>query len=250
MLAVGSGPAQAQSMGYGTMGQPFAAYPNVQYAPMPVAPQAYPYPGGPAVLPPAQGLGYTRFERDSWLADCRARYDGGGREKGGIIGSLIGAIGGGILGHEITKGTRTRRIGGTLLGAGVGGLAGMAIGALIGGSGDDQELDECETYLRNYQGGYLPGPGYGYEAGYQYGGGYGQAYGGYTTVMVQVPVQAAHSYAAPVRRETSEITEEVVEEVVTYPQTTTYVEPAPVVKYVRTAPASPQVSGKTVRYTK
>src|SRR5690606_7731493 len=113
-------------------------------------------------LPPQPALGYTEAERDAWLADCREQYYGKGRRSGGIIGGLIGAIGGGILGHEVTNGSSTRRLGGTLIGAGVGGLAGLAIGAAIGASGDERKIDECEAYLHRYTGGYGPEAGYGY----------------------------------------------------------------------------------------
>lgn len=191
------------------------------------------YAEGPG-LPPMPSVGYTRDERDAWLADCRATYYGEGRRTGGIIGSLIGAVGGGILGHEIVDGNRTRRIGGTLIGAGVGGLAGLAIGAAIGAAGDrDERIDECEAYLRRWQGGYLPGHGYGY--------GYGHY--GYTTVMVPVQVQRGYSYSAPIEREEEYVTEEVIEERVVVPAKTT--------KYVKTAPAPTKyVKGKTVRSVK
>lgn len=195
--------------------------PTVPYA---AAAVAYPAPGAAAPyhdpyaapgLPPLPTLGYTEAERDAWLADCRAQYYGEGRRRGGVIGGLLGAVGGGILGHEVTGGSRTRRIGGTLIGAGVGGLAGLAIGAAIGAAGDEERIDECEAYLRHYAGGYS---------------GYGYGYHGYTTVMVPVQVRTAYAYSAPVRREHSEVIAEVVEETVEAPR-----EP---VKYVRTAPVS------------
>ena len=234
---------------------PLTAYPDERYpAPpqpmvMPPAPEMH-YPAGTPVhpappaygtyhdgmtqhygapgLPPQPSIGYTVAERDAWLADCRAQYYGKGKRTGGIIGGLIGAIGGGILGHEIADGSRTRRIGGTLIGAGVGGLAGLAIGAAIGASGDEKRIDECEAYLRQYTGGYAPGPGYGY--------GYGHGSYGYTTVMVPVQMQTRYTYSAPIRREHREVIEEVIEETVVVPRKTTkYVEtsPAPATKYVK-----------------
>lgn len=179
-------------------------------------------------LPPLPSVGYTLAEREAWLADCREQYYGKGKRTGGFIGGLLGAIGGGILGHEVTDGNRTRRIGGTLIGAGIGGLAGLAIGAAIGSSEDERKIDECEAYLRHYTGGYTPGPGYGYGYGYH----------GYTTVMVPVQVQSAYVYSAPVRREHREVIEEVIEETVVVPRTRT--------KYVRSAPAP---ASKSVKVT-
>ena len=249
---------------------PMAGYPQVDYAPAPVtAPAevyyesaAVPYPGGPVPgpapilhaqhhaqggyhggpgLPPLPSVGYTAADRDAWLADCRTTYYGEGKRNGGIIGGLLGAIGGGIVGHEVTNGNRTRRIGGTLIGAGVGGLAGLAIGAAIGAATDrDERIDECEAYLRRWQGGYLPaGAGYGYQQGYGYG------YHGYTTVMVPVQVQSGYTYSAPIRRENSYVIKDVIEERVV--PATKYVRAT---KYVKAAPATKYVTGKTVRRTK
>jgi hypothetical protein len=201
------------------------------------------YRDGPG-LPPMPSVGYTAADRDDWLSECRETYYGEGKRTGGIIGGLLGAIGGGILGHEVTNGSRTRRIGGTLIGAGIGGLAGLAIGSAIGAAGDEERIDECEAYLQRWQGGYRPGPGYGYPAGYGYG------YYGYTTVMVPVQVQAAYTYSAPIRREHEYVIEEIIEEKVVVPATkyTKYIEQAPA---PAPAPAPAKyVKGKTVSYTK
>ncbi len=87
------------------------------------------------------------FEREQWLAECRRRTDGrDGKEKGGIIGSLLGAITGGIIGNRVSSG---ERLAGTLIGAGTGGLAGLAIGTLIG-DGDDDDGYDCEAALNDY----------------------------------------------------------------------------------------------------
>ena len=180
-------------------------------------------------LPPVPSIGYTQDQRDAWLADCRQQYSGS-KKKGGLIGGLLGAIGGGIAGHELTDGSKTRRLGGTLIGAGVGGLVGAAIGSAIGGAADRKDMDECEAYLQHYTGGYQYGNGYGY--------GYG--YGGYVTVMVPVQVQGAYTYSAPTRHETSYVVEEVIEEKVDVPQTK-YVKAVPVTKYVKTAPTTKYV---------
>ncbi len=87
------------------------------------------------------------FEREQWLEECRRRTNGkDGDEKGGIIGSLLGAIAGGIIGNRVSDG---ERLAGTLIGAGTGGLAGLAIGSLIGGRDKDDGYD-CEASLDNY----------------------------------------------------------------------------------------------------
>ncbi|MXO60508.1 hypothetical protein GRI89_13260 [Altererythrobacter salegens] len=207
--------------GYGAVQYP---QPAPQYAP-PVTqyPAEYPAQTG---LPPVPTVGYTLQQREAWLADCRRRYYGEKKKSGGLIGGLLGAIGGGIAGHEVTNGSSHRRLGGTLIGAGVGGLLGAAIGSAIGAASDRDDIDECEAYLNNYTGGYGPGPAY---------GPYGYGYTGYVTVMVPVATQATYTYSAPTRRETQYVTEEIVEEKVVVPQT----------KYVRTAPAT-----KTTKYTK
>src|SRR3990167_2098035 len=127
----------------------------------PGVPEAYPTAPG---LPPMPNLGYTHDDRKAWLADCRTPYYGEGKKKGGIIGGVLGAVTGGIIGHEVTNGSSTRRLGGTLIGAGVGGLAGLAIGAMIGAASDDKKIDECEAYLRRYEGSYGGGDDRDYPA--------------------------------------------------------------------------------------
>ncbi len=105
------------------------------------APAAYPAPGyTPAYAP-------VVFEREQWLDECNRRTNGRDeRDKGGIIGGLLGAIGGGIIGNRISD---NERLGGTLIGAGVGGLAGLLLGNLIGGGKKNDRYD-CEAALDGY----------------------------------------------------------------------------------------------------
>lgn len=155
--------------------------------------------GGPA-------LGYSLAEREAWLADCRALYLGDAyytgeqRERGGnggVIGGIFGAVAGGIAGNRIADG---ERLAGTLIGAGVGGLAGLAIGSLFGGGGERDEerrdallrqeatiANYCESYLQRYESG-------------RYGGAYGYA-------LQAQPVMLVQMVPAPGRRSSGECTE-------------------------------------------
>ncbi len=169
-------------------------------------------------------LGYAPapvvFDRAQWLAECRRRTQGlSRRERAGIIGGLIGAIGGGIIGNTVADGNR---LGGTLLGAGVGGAAGVLAGNAIAG-GRDRDRYECEDVLESYlaQPGNvvqtapqriasraIPAPGYAYQGyaapqyGYSYG--YAPAYPAYDYGYVQqqtvlVPVQTMQQQRVIVR---------------------------------------------------
>ena len=130
-------------------------------------------------------LGYTMLEREAWLADCRllmadagGYYDGYYEEEndGGLVGGLIGLIGGGFAGNRIADGDRLL---GTVIGAGIGGLAGAVIGAAIDGDSDVYEPGEvdanelwaaryCDAYLRRYElagtAGFYGEPAYGHSA--------------------------------------------------------------------------------------
>jgi hypothetical protein len=122
--------------------------------------------------------------RDAWLADCRQRLS---RRDNGLGGALLGGVVGGAAGYGIA-GKRHRTLG-TVAGAAVGAVAGMAIDkAEARGS-----RDECEAYLADYEARYSHGYA-GYEHGYGYGG-YAQGHPGYSgggcapmTPMMMVPV--------------------------------------------------------------
>lgn len=137
---------------------PYAApYPGeYRRAPAPVRqnPVAVPYSQaeyGSPYANPYVGQFPQQFDRNAWLADCRAQYgDGRRQEKGGILGSLIGAIAGGVIGNRVYD---SERLAGSLIGAGVGGLAGLAIGSAIGSSKDRRARDECEYTLDRYMSG-------------------------------------------------------------------------------------------------
>ncbi|ANY19001.1 hypothetical protein A6F68_00466 [Tsuneonella dongtanensis] len=158
-------------------------YPPQHHA-VPHAGPAYPYPAphhvGHLPAPP-------RFDREAWLADCRDRIRGvDRRDRAGVIGGLLGAVAGGVIGNRAWD---SERLAGTLLGAGVGGLAGLAIGSAIGAAGNRRREDECAMYLDRYMAAGQPGYGYGHPA---YGYGYGYAYPAiaYVPVLVQVPQRA------------------------------------------------------------
>ncbi len=128
-------------------------------------------PHGMAQSQPRQ-LAYSPAERAEWLSQCRALHvnydepvyverDRDGNEE--MIGSVLGAAAGGVIGHEVAR--RGDRLAGTLIGAGLGGLAGAVVGAVIDGFGDDEDeryvaapqepgFDYCEAYLINYERGY------------------------------------------------------------------------------------------------
>ncbi|MGB7373531.1 glycine zipper 2TM domain-containing protein [Pontixanthobacter sp.] len=138
------------------------------------------------------------FDREAWLAECRDRVGGGQRRdsNGDVIGGLVGAAAGGLIGNRIAG--RGDRLGGTLIGAGVGGLAGLAVGNAIdrGNRADrDETAQYCEEYLAYYSNGYAQNRGY-----------YSQQQMMLVPVMIQVPQQA-------VTREI--VTYETVEEHVT-----------------------------------
>lgn len=185
------------------------------YAPPHPYPTAYPH-----AAPP--------FDRGAWLANCRERIHGVSREdRGGVIGGLLGAAAGGVIGNRAWD---SERLAGTLLGAGVGGLAGLAIGSAIGAAGDRKREDECAWHLDRYMAAGHQGYGYSHP-GYGYGYSYGYPAIAYVPVLVAVPQRA-------VMRET--VTEEWIDVPVhTGPRTHTKVirEHAPVpdkrIKYTK-----------------
>ena len=129
-----------------TVSQQHVVYPNH------AAPQhAVPYPHH------GQVQQQPSFDRSAWLEECRDRVGGGQRRdgNGNVIGGLLGAAAGGLIGNRIAG--RGDRLGGSLIGAGVGGLAGLAIGGAIdrGNRADrDEVADYCEQYLAYYSNGY------------------------------------------------------------------------------------------------
>lgn len=88
------------------------------------------------------------FERNQWLAECDRRTSGRSeKEKGGIIGGLLGAAAGGVLGNVVAG--SGERLAGTLIGAGTGGLAGLVLGNIVGGGKKGDRYD-CEAALDGY----------------------------------------------------------------------------------------------------
>jgi len=196
--------------------------------PLPPYAEAVPIPPPPggyasqhAYEAPAAPHGYAppesaAFDREVWLDECRDRIrDVDRRDRARVIGGLLGAAAGGVIGNRAWG---SKRLAGTLLGAGVGGLAGVAVGSAIGAANERRQDDECALYLDRYasagfESGY-PGYGapYGYPGpvadGYGYGGygyaGYAYPYG-YTLVPVLVAVPQRQ-----VVRET--VTEEWIDE--------------------------------------
>lgn len=191
-----TGPVQTQQMQYQQSGGATSGYAPLAYAPAPVV-----------------------FDRAQWLAECRRRTEGLSRkERARLIGGLIGAIGGGIIGNSVADGNR---LGGTLLGAGVGGAAGVLAGNAIAGGRDRDDYD-CEEVLQSYlaqpsvvyadpsriASRVIPAPGYAYQgyAAPQYGSSYGYAptypaydYGYVQQQTVLVPVQTMQQQRVLVR---------------------------------------------------
>lgn len=88
------------------------------------------------------------LDRQQWIEECRRRTAGQDRDDTGlIIGGMLGALAGGIVGHEIASaGDRAL---GTLLGVGGGGLIGGLIGSLFDDDEDEDRYD-CEAALDTY----------------------------------------------------------------------------------------------------
>lgn len=81
------------------------------------------------------GYGNHRGYRNDQQYRGQNRYRGyrGGRCDNGTGGTIIGAIAGGLLGHEVS-GRRGDRTMGVIIGAGVGAVAGRAIDRSSGGN--------------------------------------------------------------------------------------------------------------------
>ena len=175
--------------------------------------------------------GTYQAQRAAWLDECRRRVRRDG--DGAVIGGLAGAAIGGVIGNRVAG--RGDRVIGTVVGAGVGGVAGAAIGNEV----DNRNArDECEAYLLDHEARYRA------QQQYHAQGGYYRAHPGETVgYTYAVPMMVVR---VPVQREV-ECTE-TVEEYVTYEtvyETETYTTTVPAAKPVRYAKPS-----KTVRYAK
>jgi len=126
---------------------PADAYVGVEDAPnAPPSSTAAAEEGAPVYGSYAYGPYYVvPFDRELWLEECRARTRGGGGD-GPILGGLLGAITGGVIGNRAWDSERAI---GTVLGAGAGGLLGAAIGGAIDSRARRQRFD-CEAYLDRY----------------------------------------------------------------------------------------------------
>lgn len=213
----------------------------------------------PAYAPaayPAATYSPMVLDRESWIAECERRTRGRDRNStGSIIGGLLGAIGGGVLGNRIWD---SERLAGTLIGGGLGGIAGGLIGSLFNGKKKD-DLYDCEsalsTYLDNYgqYGGArvasrviaAPAP-VAYQGYPAYGYGYAQqpAYYQPTQTMVMVPVTTYQQQRVIVRETTREETYEVPGAARTIPESRPMPLPSP--KMIKRAPA-PAASPKMIK---
>lgn len=132
----------------------YTSTPNPNY---PIYQGSYAYTAAPrsGYLPGGGQL--VSFDRNTWLAECRARvatYEDSDRAR--LIGTLVGAAAGGLIGNRVAG--SGNRLGGTLIGAGTGALAGSVVGDAIddrndarryaAGYGDDGGY--CEAYLDDY----------------------------------------------------------------------------------------------------
>lgn len=197
-------------------------------------------PPAPVVHAPTAPHGYARFDRQAWLEDCRDRYrsQDGKRRNGGIIGGLLGAATGGLIGNRVADG---ERLAGTLIGAGVGGLAGLAIGSAVNAATDrDEAADYCESWLNQHRQAYAPAPAQAYPHPGPYA--YAQPAAGYYgagcacgPAMAYMPVLVAVPQRAVVREY---VTEEWVE-----------AEPAPRAKKRRIQRPAPR-GDKRIKYVK
>ncbi|ANU06739.1 glycine zipper 2TM domain-containing protein [Paraurantiacibacter namhicola] len=141
--------------------------------------------------------GYSEYERSAWLDECTRRVKANG--SGTLIGGLAGAAVGGVIGNRVAG--RGDRLGGTLIGAGVGGLAGAAIGNAVDGR---DARNECEAYLADYEANWRAPAGHHGSYGH-----HGQVVG-YTYAVPMMVVRV------PVERPRRAQRNVVVEEHVTY----------------------------------
>lgn len=196
------------------------------------------------------------FNRGDWLSHCRRQVRGvrSSDDRAKVITGLLGAVAGGVAGNRVSP---RNRLSGTLIGAGIGGIAGIAVGAAIDGLSRRDRDDECTAYLDHYmRGGFggpsyaygygQPGYGYGYGGtgfnhgyGYNYGYGYGYGAVAYMPVLVAVPQQQV-------------VREYVTEEWIDVPVRTRTITKTKVIRHSAPAPASRTklIKDKRIRYSK
>ncbi len=107
------------------------------YAGAPAPAQNYPVYRGAYAFQNAPQSGYlpgggqlVSFDREAWLAECRARvgtYEESDRAR--LIGTVVGAAAGGLIGNRVAG--SGNRVGGTVIGAGTGAVAGSVVGDAI-----------------------------------------------------------------------------------------------------------------------
>lgn len=143
--------------------------------PMPAAGAPYDVPhAAPYPMPPAYGGGYDHREYEKCL------------KSDGVGGAAIGAILGAIAGNRIAgRGNRTE---GSLIGGGLGALAGLGV---------EKSMKKCEKFLPSDNG---------------YGPGYGHAYGAYPYGYYYYPAPMVTYSMVPVT--TTTVTEEIYYETV------------------------------------
>ena len=218
---------------------------------------------------PAAAYAPMVLDREQWVAECERRTAGrSDDDKGGIIGALLGAIGGGIAGHELAAAGDA--LGGTLIGGGLGAIAGFAIGSLIDGDDDDVEDYDCEGVLDAYLNQYSENgiryasrtipvaaapvqatPQVAYYPGYTYTYAQAPTYYQPQQTMVMVPVTTYQQQRVIVRETVREEFVEVEGAARTIPPAPAPLpQPAPSPKLIKQAPAptpSPAPSPKLIK---
>lgn len=174
--------------------------PNAPPPPTAAAEEGAPVHGSPVYGSYAYGPYYiVPFDRELWLEECRARTRRD-RGDGPILGGLLGAITGGVIGNRAWDSERAI---GTVLGAGGGGLLGAAIGGAIDSRSRRQRFD-CEAYLDRYlaavsqQAPHAPRGPYAAPAPWpQASGAHGAPYHGHPRPY-PAPPYGSYAYAQPV----------------------------------------------------
>jgi Ni/Co efflux regulator RcnB len=199
-----------------------SAYPAPAPAPAPQAPVSYaPNAGGqsygaPGYGAPAYGAGAYPAPQQSYQSRYGfERYEQCLKNRG-VAGGLIGGIVGAVVGNRVAG--RGDRLPGSLIGGGLGALAGVGI---------EKATNKCRKYLPRedsyylgqggYQGGYAPPPpppAQPYPQGYPQQGGYYQQ--GYYYYPQPAPVVTTIT-VTPAVTTTTTVTEEVYYETVSAP---------------------------------